>query len=258
MTGQRHRYDGKTVVVTGAGRGLGRALALAFAAEGAALVCADIDGPRVADTVAHTVQAGGTAEAHCFDIADPAAVARFAAAIAAQHPAVCLLINSAGIAYGTIIDRASLPDLTQDQWLRFLTVNAVAPVTLATALRPLLKAGGGSVINISSMASTDPLTAYGVTKSALNAMTRMLAGVFAADQIRVNAIAPGLIEAEATRAGLSGDHVAFVKNGQMLRQSGEADDITALALFLGSDEAAFITSEIIHCDGGSSRRHWRY
>jgi 3-oxoacyl-[acyl-carrier protein] reductase len=258
MTGPRRRYEGKTVVVTGAGGGLGRAFALAFAAEGAVLICADMDGPRVADTVAHIAEAGGTAEAHCFDVADPAAVARFAAAVTRKHPAVRLLINNAGIAYGTIIDRACLPDLTQDQWVRFLTVNTVAPVTVATALRPLLKSGGGSVINISSMASTDPLTAYGVTKSALNAMTRMLAGVFAADQIRVNAIAPGLIEAEATRAGLSVDHVAFVKNGQMLRQPGEADDIAALALFLGSDEAAFITSEIIHCDGGSSRRQWRY
>jgi 3-oxoacyl-[acyl-carrier protein] reductase len=108
------------------------------------------------------------------------------------------------------------------------------------------------------MASSDPNTAYGVTKAALNAMTRMLAVVFAVDGIRVNGLAPGLIETEASRAGLAQEHIANVKRGQLIQRSGLAENVVALALFLGSEDAAFITSEVIYCDGGSARRHWRY
>jgi 3-oxoacyl-[acyl-carrier protein] reductase len=252
------RYRGKVVVITGAAAGLGRAYALGFSSEGAHVVCTDIDETGLLETVRLVVASGGSAEAHAFDVADADAVGRFAAGLGKRHPGVALLLNNAAIAYGLVIDRSALPHLTQEEWLRFLTVNTVAPVTLANALRPLLKAGNGSVINQSSMASSDPNTAYGVTKAALNAMTRMLAVVFAVDGIRVNGLAPGLIETEASRAGLAQEHIANVKRGQLIQRSGLAENVVALALFLGSEDAAFITSEVIYCDGGSSRRHWRY
>jgi len=250
--------SGRTVVITGAAQGLGRAYAEAFAARGASAICVDLNADALDATVAAITAAGGRAEGHVLDVADEAAVIAFAAAIAARHPALALLINNAAIAYGLIVDRTALAGLGQDQWLRFLTVNSVAPLTMANALRPMLKAGGGCVINQSSMASTDPLTAYGVTKSALNAMTRLMAGLFAPDGIRVNAIAPGLIASEALAAGLSTHHADHVRAGQLLDRDGSAEDIVALALFLASDAARFITSEIIYCDGGSTRRHWRY
>jgi len=102
-----------------------------------------------------------------------------------------------------------------------------------------------------------PATAYGVTKAALNSITYGMAHVFAADGIRVNAIAPGLMETPANRSALSAETYARVQGTQLLKLHGTPQDIVALALFLASDEARFIDCEIVSCDAGSSIRGWR-
>lgn len=120
-----------------------------------------------------------------------------------------------------------------------------------------LAAAQGSVINITSMASYQPASAYGVTKAALASMTYGMAMHFGADGIRVNGIAPGIMETPASKGSLSADTYARVQGQQVLKLHGNADDIARLGLFLASDEARFITAEIVNCDAGNRMRGWR-
>ena len=141
--------------------------------------------------------------------------------------------------------------------MRFLVINSLAPLFLAQALRPALAKARGVVINQSSMASYVPGVPYGVTKATLNAMTFAMANSFGADGIRVNAIAPGIMETPANRAGVSSETYERVQSMQMLKAHGTADDIAALAVFLASDDARFINCEIVSCDAGNRLRSWR-
>jgi len=149
--------------------------------------------------------------------------------------------------------------VSQQQWLHYLAVNTVGPVLLADALRPaLIAAGAGVVINQSSMSSFSPATIYGVTKAALNAVTYGLAHDYGRDGIRVVAIAPGLMETPANNAHLSAELTAWVQDQQILKsKQGTAEDIVNLGLFLASDEARFITCDVISCDAGNGLRGWR-
>lgn len=147
--------------------------------------------------------------------------------------------------------------LSQEKWLRYLSINSLAPLFLAQALRPALAKAKGVVINQSSMASYVPGVPYGVTKATLNAITYGMANAFGADGIRVNAIAPGIMETPANKTGLDSETYSRVQGMQMLKLHGTADDIAALAVFLASDDARFINCEIVSCDAGNRLRGWR-
>jgi 3-oxoacyl-[acyl-carrier protein] reductase len=257
MVDRNKRYAGKTVLVTGAAGGLGRAYALGFAAEGGEVIVADINAQGLAETAAMVVDAGGSAEAFTVDMGDEASILALAQEVRAKRDALDVLINNAGIAYGHISQ--NFAGVGQQQWLGYLAVNSVGPVLLADALRPQLAASpAGVVINQSSMSSYMPDTIYGVTKATLNAMTYGMAKAYGPDGIRVVAIAPGLMETPANRAGLSAELYGMVQDMQILKsQEGKADDIVNLALFLASDEARFITCDVFSCDAGNSIRGWR-
>jgi NAD(P)-dependent dehydrogenase (short-subunit alcohol dehydrogenase family) len=113
------------------------------------------------------------------------------------------------------------------------------------------------ILNVTSMASYAPGTAYGVTKATLNAMTYGMASSFGADGIRVNAIAPGIMETPASRASLPPGTYERIQGQQLLKLHGTADDIAALAAFLASEDARFIDCEIVTCDAGNRLRGWR-
>lgn len=249
------RFQEKTVVITGAAGGMGQAFAHAFAREGASLVLTDIDEKGLEATAASLRGEGAKCPVHRVDLASDAGIAELAGRLLGEQPRIDVLINNAGLAYGEVA--TGFADLSQEKWLRFFAVNTVAPLRLAQALRPSLVAARGNIINITSMASYLPGTAYGVTKAALNAMTFGMASSFGTEGVRVNAIAPGIMETPASRDSLPPETYARVQGQQILKLHGTADDIASLALFLASDDARFITCEIVTCDAGNRLRGWR-
>ena len=249
------RFADKQVLITGAAGGMGEALARQFAQEGAELILTDVDAAGLEKTATAFRGQGVACSSHPVDLADESEIQKFAAQICARRSSLHVLVNNAGIAYGEVA--YGFEKLSQEKWLRFLAVNTVAPLLLAQALRPSLALAHGVILNITSMASYLPGTAYGVTKAALNAMTYGMAQVFACDGIRVNAIAPGLMETPAAQTNLSPATVERIQSQQLLKLPGSADDIAALALFLASDDARFITCEIVSCDAGNRIRGWR-
>lgn len=249
------RFEGRLVLVTGGAAGLGRSFAEHFAAEGARLVLVDIDEAGLQQSAELLRSLGSACEVHRLDLADEAQIHRFAAQFVSEHAQLDVLVNNAGLAYGEIA--SGFAQLSQQQWLHYFAVNTVAPLLLAQALRPALAAAKASVINITSMASYMPGTAYGITKAALASVTYGMASAFGADGIRVNGIAPGIMETPANKQGLSAETYARVQGQQMLKLHGVADDIARLGLFLASDDARFITSEIVSCDAGNRMRGWR-
>jgi len=255
------RFEGKTVVITGAAGGLGRAYALGFAGEGAHVIIGDISTQGLEETAEMIRQANGTAEAIAVDLGDEESIKAFARKVVENYAAVDVLINNAGIAYGHITE--NLIDVEQKLWLKYLSVNTVGPVLLADHLHPAISAASksgrpGVIINQSSMSSFSPGSIYGVTKAALNAITYGMAHAYGKEGIRVLAIAPGLMETPANRAGLTPELYKWVEDQQILKEEhGKADDIVSLALFLASPEARFMTADVISCDAGCSIRGWR-
>jgi len=248
-------FDNKLVAITGAAGGMGLAFAQRFAAAGASLILTDVAEAGLEQAAATLRQQGARCSTHRVDLAVESEIQQFASEVAANNERLDVLVNNAGLAYGEVAH--GFEGLNQAKWLRYLSINTVAPLLLAQALRAPLAKAKGVVLNVSSMASYVPATAYGVTKAALNAMTYGMANVFGADGIRVNAIAPGIMETPASRASLPPGTYERIQGQQLLKLHGTADDIAALALFLASDDARFITCEIVNCDAGSRLRGWR-
>jgi 3-oxoacyl-[acyl-carrier protein] reductase len=249
------RFRDKVVLVTGSAGGLGRGFALGFGREGAHLVLADVNVAGMEETAAMLREFGADSSVHQVDLAVESEIHAFAAEVKARHSRLDVLINNAGLAYGEI--SFGFDGLGQAKWLHFLSVNTIAPLLLGEALRDELAVGPGCIINQSSMASYMPGTAYGITKAALNAMSYGMASSFGRQGIRVNSIAPGLMETPASKAGVAPDNWARLQAMQMLKLEGGPDDIVNLGLFLASDDARFITNNVVQCDAGNQLRGFR-
>lgn len=251
-----NRHNGKLVLITGAAGGMGEAFAQRFSDEGARLILTDVNTAGLEAVAAPLREKGVECSLHVVDLGSESDIKRFAADICAQYGSLDVLINNAGLAYGEVA--YGFAELTQEKWLRFFSINTISPLLLAQALRPALGKSPGVVINISSMASYTPGSAYGITKAALNAMTFGMANEFGKDGIRVTGISPGLIETPASRVNLPEGYFERFQSQQALNNlQGTAADIAALAAFLASDDARFITSETVICDAGSRLRGWR-
>jgi len=250
------RFEGKVVVITGGGAGIGRTYGHRFAAEGAAVVVADTDvsaGDRVVKELGAT---GARAIAVEMDVTDEDAADRMAAA-AGQFGGIDVLVNNAGVH----LQHAQLP-YTRDalpEWRRVIEVNVIGALVCSIACRAAMAGrGGGAIVNHSSMAAYSGGGAYGVSKLALNALTVSLAAEFAADGIRVNGIAPGLVDSEAAVEWMNdparvGIESALV-GGQLVKRLGRMDDLADMALFLCSEQASFITGQTILVDGGFTKK----
>lgn len=229
-----------TAVITGAGRGLGRATAIRLAADGHRIVAVDLDGEAAERTAAAV---GG--EARRCDVADWASVD----ALAASLESCDVLVNNAGIWHFH-----SLLETTPESVAAVLGVNFVGVLLCSRALAPkMIAAGGGSIVNLASAAAwtNSPGTGiYPATKAAVISLTKQMAIEWGEHGIRANAVGPGLIVTEGTADRHSGDRSRERSKNIPLRRVGEPRDIADVVSFLASDAARYVTGQTIFVDGG--------
>lgn len=247
------RLAHKIALVTGAGSGIGRAIAHRFAAEGAQLALSDIAETGLRETAALVEEAGSQAIIVMGDVAVPADADRMVDAAVARWGRLDITVNNAGI---TGSRQATLAHLTPDQeWERVLAVNLSGVFWVArAAVRQMLAQNGGTIINIASVAGLVPFparAAYNASKGGVVALTRALALDYAPNHIRVNAICPGMIETAMTRWRLNIPELRQqVLDMTPWGRIGRPEDIAAAAVYLASDEADFVTGHLLVVDGG--------
>jgi 3-oxoacyl-[acyl-carrier protein] reductase len=244
----------KVAIITGAGRGLGKAFALRFAAEGARLLLPDISLER-AEAVAGEIRKGG-GEAHTMltDISQEKDTQKMAAEVMRRYGRVDILLNNAAMYYG--VARRDWDAWTVEDWDRMFAVNVRGTYLCCKAIGPLMvKAGKGKIINIASdvflLDGAVELTAYAVSKAAVYGLTQALARALGPSGINVNSIGPGFTATEAS-LGQDGNRPAFEGTiaGQAIKRREEPSDLPGTAVFLASADSDFITGHFITVNGG--------
>ena len=244
------RLEDKVALVTGGGAGIGRAIAETFAREGAHVIIADRDGEAAQGVAEAITMSNGSARAHTTDVTSTEQVKALMASIAEAFGRLDVLVNNAGVG-----ERADFRHLDDDAWSRVWQVNLDGTVRCAREAFPLLKASGkASVINLSSVMATKhtrQMSVYSTTKGAVAALSRSLAVEYAPYGIRVNHLCPGYVETALIGRYTANPGIAKALLGQTpLRRFGTPQDIANAALFLASDEAAYITGAGLNVDGG--------
>ena len=246
------RFSDKVVIVTGAAQGIGEAYASALAAEGAAVVVADIN-ESAGTMVAKQIEAdGGRAIFVRADVASVESAQALSERTVSEFGGIDGLINNAAI-YGDMkFDLLITADW--EYYKRFVDVNLHGALNVTRAVYPeMQKRGGGSIVNQSSTAAYLYSGFYGLAKAGINSLTQQLAHELGGLNIRVNAIAPGPIDTEATRIQ-AGDAVKQIVQGLAIKRLGQPDDLVGAVLFLLSDEARWVTGQILAVDGGQTFR----
>ncbi len=237
----------RVALVTGASRGIGRAIALKLAAQGATVVAAGRGG-NAAGTAAAIVERGGRAEAVDVDVTDSVALAQLPGAIVKGHGRLDVLVSNAGITRDQLLMR-----MKREEWDAVLATNLTAMFTLAqAAMRPMLKQRGGRIIAVSSVVGqigNAGQTNYAASKAGLVGFAKALAREVASRGITVNVIAPGMIDTDMTRAISEKGHVDWAAEIPLGRL-GTVDEVAAAACYLASDEAAYITGHVLAVNGG--------
>lgn len=243
---RRGRFEGAVAIVTGAAGGIGEAYARALAAEGASVVIADLDQDRGRAVAGDLGACGHFVEV---DVADPVSAEGLAAATVEHFGGIDLLVNNAAIYGGMQLD--TLLTVDWDYYRRFMAVNMDGALVVTRACyRHMTRRGGGAIINQSSTAAWLYAGFYGLAKVGINGLTQQLAAELGGRNIRVNAIAPGPIDTEATRAVVPAEMIDDIVKGLSLKRRGTPEDLVGMCLFLLSDEAAWITGQIFNVDGG--------
>ncbi|MFD9869475.1 SDR family NAD(P)-dependent oxidoreductase [Streptomyces niveus] len=247
-------FDGRGVIVTGAGSGIGRSTALAFAAEGARVLIADLNAESAASTVEAIEKSGGTAVAVTGDLGDQAVVDEVTRTAVERFGGVDVLVNNAGIMDGM----TALADVTDAEWDRVLRVNLTAPFLLTRAVLPhMLAAGKGAIVNTASEAGlrgSAAGAAYTASKHGVVGLTKNLAVMYRKQGIRANAIAPGgtatgiAVNTDSSTHGPAALGPHFVNLGRLARPEEQA----AAILFLASDAASNINGVVLPVDDGWS------
>ena len=249
------QLEGKTVVVTGGARGLGRAYCESLATEGANVVAADIrDTQATVDSVTST---GGSAIGVDLDVADMSSCEAMAQAAIDSFGRVDALVNNAAL-YGDI-SGGRFDQIPDDQWDKVMKVNIKGIWHCCKACVPHIRsAGGGSIVNISSLAATYGMPYaldYAMSKAAVIGMTRSLARELGRDWIRVNSVAPSAVLTEGTEDYMGEKRekaLAVIAANQSLRANLEPQDMVGTILFLVSDASRFVTGQTIMVDGGTT------
>lgn len=239
----------KVAIITGAGRGIGREIALRFAREGARVVIADIDEKNARSVAAEIAVANGEACALKLDVADPDSVHAAIAEVLRRFARLDVLVNNAGIG-----SNAPVLDLTLEEWERNLRINLTGTFLCAqAAARVMVGQGGGRIINIASISGQRGGTgraAYGAAKAGVIQLTRVMAVELSMHGIGVNAISPGPVDTEQSR----GTHTPATRRAYLeripMKRYGEGSEIAAAAVFLASSDSSFVAGHILNVDGG--------
>lgn len=237
---------GKVVVVTGAGKGIGQAIAERFGSVGSSVVVNDVDADSAEAVAAGIVDAGGSAMAAAADVSDSDAVAAMFDSVMETHGRVDVLVNNAGL----VSPMLHFFDADEAWWRRIIDVNLTGHFLCChRAARIMAKQGGGSIINMSSGGATRAhrsFTAYDASKGGIEALTRAMALDLGPYGIRVNALMPGSIDT----AGLNTEERVYRGVNIPSGRIGDPFDMTGPALFLASDDASYVTGDVIKVDGG--------
>lgn len=237
----------KVALVTGASRGIGRAIVSRLAQQGATVIAA-ARSDHAQSVVTELAAAGRRAEAVTLDVTDEAAIRELPAAIVERHGRLDIVVSNAGVARDQLLMR-----MKRDDWDAVLATNLTATFVLAqAAIRPMLKQRAGRIIAVSSVVGqtgNPGQTNYAASKAGLIGFTKALAREVASRGITVNAIAPGLIDTDMTRGLADKAHDDWARQIPLGRL-GSPDDVAAAACFLASDEAAYITGHVLAVNGG--------
>jgi len=244
------RLEDKVALVTGGSAGIGRAIAETFAREGAHVVIADRDGDVAREVAGTIVKSNGVAQAEIVDVTDTGQVKALMQRLANAFERLDVLVNNAGVG-----ERSDFRHLDDAAWDKVWKTNVDGTVRCSREAFDLLKASGKcSIINLSSVMATKhtrQMSVYSATKGAVSALSRSLAVEYAPYGIRVNALCPGYVETALISRYMAKPMIAKALLTQTpLRRFGTPQDIANAALFLASDEAAYITGADLHVDGG--------
>jgi 7-alpha-hydroxysteroid dehydrogenase len=252
----RFRLDGKTAVVTGAGRGIGQAVALAFAEQGADVVVSARTEAEIDATAAAARRFGRRAIAVPCDVTDAAQLDALIARAVAELGRIDLLVNNAGG-----FPPMAFLDTDPPSWEWCFKFNLTSAYLLTRACLPhMLERDGGVVLNISSAAGRivqKGFVAYGTAKAALSFMTRQLAAEFA-PRVRVNALAVGAVETSALAPFLTDDLRATMEGMTPMRRIGAVEDVAAAALWLCTPAGGWVTGKVVEVDGGTESTNWPF
>jgi len=245
----RFSLAGKNAVVTGASRGIGKAIALGLAEAGADVIVTFRDKRAEADTVVKQIEAmGRRAEAHPLDVTDRASVVALAKDARAFGP-ISILVNNAGINKPTDYDQ-----VLDSDWDNILATNLRGPFICSQVFLPLLaEAGGGSIVHIGSVSGQygGPRTAhYAASKAGLISLAQVVARFGAQHNVRSNTVAAGLIASEMAAAGMAAASVQKAAEGIVLKRLGTTREVADAVVFLASDASSYVTAQTINVNGG--------
>jgi NAD(P)-dependent dehydrogenase (short-subunit alcohol dehydrogenase family) len=240
---------GKTALVTGGAHGIGRAIAVRFAAAGATVAVADLDTTAGADTVARIAELGGRAFFVPVDVGEDESARVAVEQTIAEAGRLDVLVNNAGIGRVTAFSHASV-----GHWQETLRVNLKGVFLMSKhGLRPMLRADGGAVVNLASVLAVVAeagSSAYAASKGAVAALTRVMAVDYAPHGIRVNAICPGYVKTRMAEEDYTPETLQAAVTRHPLARMAEPSEIAEAALFLASDRASFVTGSCLFVDGG--------
>jgi NAD(P)-dependent dehydrogenase (short-subunit alcohol dehydrogenase family) len=248
--------SGKVAIVTGGGSGIGRAIAATFGRQGAAVVILEVDAEGARDTAAAIVASGGRVDVERCDVTDASAVARTFEAVVGRYGHLDILVNNAGIAHVGTIEQTSEADLD-----RLYTVNVKGVFLCSQAAIPVMvRQGRGVILNMASIVALIGVPerfAYSVSKGAVLAMTKSIAVDYVKQGLRCNCICPARIRTPFVDGFVSRNYpgreeeiIRELSNYQPVGRMGTPDEVASLALYLCSDEAAFVTGQAYPLDGG--------